>query len=236
MFNYNFNILNNLFHSIIQSGVDSETLGWLQEKADLANGNEPFSKFVIAFSIVSRKVPKAEVGLSDKDIDTINEVIPHFSISNWSLKKLCRVWLIMQIDASDQASYIGKIEELFRDADMNELATLYAALPILAYPEHWKEQCAVGIRSNIGYVLDAVIMDNPYPAEYLSEDAWNQLILKAIFTDKDVSKIIGLEKRVNKNLVKALRDYADERNAAGRTINPKLWEIVDLFEQKKINN
>src|SRR5690606_3618806 len=113
---------------------------------------------------------------------------------------------------------------------------LYAALPILAYPEHWKEQCAVGIRSNIGYVLDAVIMDNPYPAAYLNEEAWNQLILKAIFTDKDISRIIGLEKRVNQNLVKALRDYADERNAAGRTINPELWKIVDLFEQKKIKN
>ncbi|TCK84862.1 EboA domain-containing protein [Albibacterium bauzanense] len=236
MFNYNFNILNNLFHSIIQSSVDPETLIWLQEKADLANGNEPFSKFIIAFSIVSRKVPKEEVKLSDKDADTINGVIPHFSISKWSLKKVCRVWLIMQIDSSDEASYISKIEELFRDADMNELATLYAALPILAYPEHWEKQCAVGIRSNIGYVLDAVIMDNPYPAEYLNEEAWNQLILKAIFTDKDISRIIGLEKRVNENLVKALRDYADERKAAGRTINPELWEIVDLFEQKKIKN
>ncbi len=236
MFNYNFNILNNLFFSIIQSSVDSETLAWLQEKADLANGDEPFSKFIIAFSIVSRKVPKVGVEVSDKDAAAINEVIPHFSISNWSLKKLCRVWLIMQIDASDQASYIRKIDELFRDADMNELATLYAALPVLAYSGHWEKQCAVGIRSNIGYVLDAVIMDNPYPAEYLNEDAWNQLILKAIFTDKDVSRIIGLEKRVNKALVIALRDYADERNAAGRTINPKLWEIVDLFEKKHINN
>src|SRR5690606_18244809 len=123
MFNYNFNILNILFFSIIQSSVDSETLVWLQEKADLANGDEPFSKFIIAFSIVSRKVPKVEVELSDEDADAINEIIPHFSISNWSLKKLCRVWLIMQIDPRDQASYIHKIDELFRDADMNELAT-----------------------------------------------------------------------------------------------------------------
>lgn len=236
MFNYNFDILNNLFHSIIQARVDSETLSWLQEKADLANGDEPFNKFIIAFSIVSRKVPKVETAASEKDIETIQAAIPNFSISKWSLKKLCRIWLIMQIDAKDESLYISKIEELFRDADMNELATLYAALPILAYPEHWEKQCAVGIRSNIGYVLDAVIMDNPYPAKYLNEEAWNQLILKAIFTDKDMSRIIGLEERVNQNLVKALRDYADERNAAGRTINPKLWEIVDLLEQKQINN
>src|SRR5690606_26093528 len=179
MFNYNFNILNILFFSIIQSSVDSETLAWLQEKADLANGDEPFSKFIIAFSIVSRKVPKVGVEVSDKDAAAINEVIPHFSISNWSLKKLCRVWLIMQIDASEQASYIRKIDELVCDADMNDLSNLCPALSVLGYLGHFEIQCAVGIRSKIGYLMDAVIMDHPYPGDYLNEDDWNQLIQKA---------------------------------------------------------
>jgi len=231
MFNYNFNTLNNLFYSLIQSNVDAETLDWLKEKADLANESDSFNKFKIAFSIVSRKVPKAKIQLDKSDEETIEELIPNLSVSRWSLKKLCRVWLIMQIGAGDRAVYINKIEELFRDADMNELATLYAALPILAYSDHWEKQCAEGIRSNIGYVLDAVIMDNPYPAEHLKEDAWNQLVLKAFFTEKDISRIIGLKNRVNVNLVKALQDYAAERKAANREVNPQLWDIVNLLEQ-----
>jgi len=231
MFNYNFNTLNTLFYSLIQSTIDSETFNWLQEKAALANENGSFNKFKIGFSIVSRKVPKMGIDINDVDADAIKELIPGFSISRWSIKKLCRVWLIMQISAADRTAYVSKIEELFRDADMNELATLYAALPILAYPAHWEKQCAVGVRSNIGYVLDAVIMDNPYPAEYLKEDAWNQLVLKAFFTDKDISRIIGLEKRVNENLVKALRDYAEERKSANREVSSSLWEIVDLLKQ-----
>jgi len=227
MFNYNFNTLNNLFYSLIQSNVDSETLDWLKEKAVLANESGSFNKFKIAFSIVSRKVPKTKIQLDQSDEETIEKLIPNLSISRWSLKKLCRVWLIMQIGAGDRTAYINKIEELFRDADMNELATLYAALPILAYSDHWEKQCAEGIRSNIGYVLDAVIMDNPYPAEHLKEDAWNQLVLKAFFTEKDISRIIGLKSRVNNNLVKALQDYAAERKAANREVNPRLWDIVN---------
>lgn len=230
MFNYNFKTLNNLFYSIIQSNIDTETLEWLKEKVELANDVESFNKFKIAFSIVSRKVPKIGIEMSAADEQAIGELVPGLSISRWSIKKLCRIWLIMQINAEDKTSYLARIEDLFRDADMNELATLYAALPLLAYAEHWEGQCAEGIRSNIGYVLDAVIMDNPYPAKYLKEDAWNQLILKAFFTDKDISRIIGLESRINENLVKALRDYADERNAAGREVNPMLWEVVGLLE------
>ena len=234
MFNYNFNILDNLFYSLIQSNVDAETLAWLHEKVELANDRESFNKFKIAFSIVSRRVPKIRIELTDSDQETIANLIPNLSIDRWSVKKLCRVWLIMQITADDEAAYIEKIEELFRDADLNELATMYAALPVLAYPHHWEKQCAEGIRSNIGDVLDAVIMDNPSPAANLKEEAWNQLVLKAFFTERDVQRIIGWEERMNENLVRTLRDYADERKAADRDVDPALWEMIELFERKQV--
>ena len=62
---------------------------------------------------------------------------------------------------------------------MNELVALYSALPLLAYPEAWVHRCTEGIRSNIGPVLEAIMIANPYPSENLSEAAWNQVVLKA---------------------------------------------------------
>lgn len=227
MFNYNFDTLNNIFRSLIEKNVDQPTLEWLDEKAALANDAEAFNKFKIGFSIVSRKVDKRVLQLDESEENEVQSLVPGFSISRWSVKKLCRVWLIMQVKADDRDLYIARIEELFRDADMNELATLYASLPLLAYPEYWEAQCAEGIRSNIGYVLDAVIMDNPYPWQHLSEEAWNQLVLKAFFTEKDINRIIGLPLRMNSNLIKALTDYAAERKAAGREVNPELWNLVN---------
>lgn len=227
MFNYNFDTLNNIFRSLIEKNVDQPTVEWLDEKAALANDAEAFNKFKIGFSIVSRKVDKRALQLDESEENEVQSLVPDFSISRWSVKKLCRVWLIMQVKADDRDLYIARIEELFRDADMNELATLYASLPLLAYPEYWEAQCAEGIRSNIGYVLDAVIMDNPYPWQHLSEEAWNQLVLKAFFTEKDINRIIGLPLRMNSNLIKALTDYAAERKAAGREVNPELWNLVN---------
>jgi hypothetical protein len=227
MFEYNFDSLKQLFRSLIEQNTDRTTLAWLDEKAGLANDPEAFAKFKIAFSMVSRKVDKRQLKVDQPTEDEIRSLIPGFTISGWTLLRLCRAWLVMQVKADDRELYIARVEDLFRDADMNELATLYASLPLLAYAEHWEGRCAEGVRSNIGYVLDAVMMDNPYPWQHLSEEAWNQLVLKAFFTDKDISRIIGLQARLNANLVKALNDYAAERKAAGREVNPELWNLVN---------
>ena len=76
--------------------------------------------------------------------------------------------------------------------------------------------------------------DNPYPAEYLDEAAWNQLVLKAIFTEKPVHRIVGLDERTNQNLANTLSDYAHERWAAHRKLNPMLWRCVAPFVNDKI--
>ena len=112
---------------------------------------------------------------------------------------------------------------------MSELVALYSSLPVLAYPETWVKRCAEGIRSNIGQVLEAVICKNPFPSEQLDEAAWNQLILKAIFTDKPLLDIVGLRERRNASLAKSLSDYAHERWAAHRDLNPLVWLCVAPF-------
>lgn len=236
MYKYDFNRLSQLFFSLIQEHVNETTLDWLEEKSETVKGRDSFSKLPVAFSLIARKVKKDPLQVDEQTAKDIEDVIPNLSVSDWSVRRLVRVWLVMQVNPTNQKQYTEQIQSLFNNADMNELATLYAALPILAYAEHWRSQCAEGIRSNIGDVLDAVIMDNPYPADYLDEDAWNQLVLKAFFTEKEISRIVGLKQRVNEKLVKALRDYADERRSADREINPQLWEIVNLIQEKQTEN
>jgi hypothetical protein len=135
----------------------------------------------------------------------------------------------MQVNTEPKEKYISVIENLFLNAEMSELVALYSSLPVLAYAEAWKKRCAEGIRSNIGQVLESIICSNPYPSEQLDEAAWNQLVLKAIFTDKPLLEITGLEKRHNKNLAQSLIDYAHERWAAHRDVNPLLWMFVSPF-------
>ncbi|RZM01073.1 MAG: hypothetical protein EOO88_58185 [Pedobacter sp.] len=101
-------------------------------------------------------------------------------------------------------------------------------VPVYSYPEAWIHRCEEGIRSNIGTVLEAIMYHNPYPAKYLPESSWNQLVLKAFFTEKDVTKIIGISERKNRSLSETLKDYVEERQAAHRTVHPEIYKLIEL--------
>lgn len=147
-------------------------------------------------------------------------------VDQWPVVRLARVWLLTAIPVMEQQYYLQLIEPLFMYGEMEELAALYAALPIYHFPNAWAERCKEGIRSNIGLIRQAVMLGNAYPACFLDEPAWNQLVLKAFFTEEPVEGIVGIQERNNPRLAEALVDYAYERSAARRPIAPTLWRLV----------
>jgi hypothetical protein len=59
------------------------------------------------------------------------------------------------------------------------------------------------------------------------------MVLKAFFTEKKVEEIVGLDERANPELANILSDYAHERWAAHRSVNPQLWRCVGKFMAEK---
>jgi hypothetical protein len=227
MFAYNSEKLTVLLSEIIKENVSSEVWGWLSEKAGLIRkGN--IQQLNTAFAAVPRKTGKGTIHTPHEQEEKIQS-IRNIKIGRWPVDQLSRAWLLLHLDPVEKDTYITAIENLFRSAEMNELVALYASLPLFAYPAAWKHRCAEGIRNNIGTVLESVMCDNPYPAENLDEGAWNQLVLKAVFTEKPIHRIIGIEERANQPLANTLSDYAHERWAAHRTIIPQLWRNVGKF-------
>ena len=221
--------LTEVLTSIIEKKVNQETYQWLLDKATQSADKNNNYQLNLTFTSIPRHTGKEEIVLEESDVKKINSLLPGFTIEGWTIDRLCRVWLLMQLDSTDKEAYINRIENLFPQAEMNELVALYSALPVLTYPEAWKLRCAEGIRSNIGIVLDAIMYHNPYPAKYLDEGAWNQLVLKAFFTDKNMNYIEGLDERSNQHLANTLFDYVEERWAAGRTTNPQIWRLTGKY-------
>nr|WP_255670485.1 EboA domain-containing protein [Mucilaginibacter sp. UR6-11] len=184
--------------------------------------------------MLPRKTGKAVVNVTAGQSGQLDAIIPGFTVDGWTIDRLGRAYLLLNLDTADKDAYFRVIENLFLAAEMGELVALYSALPLLAYPEIWVKRCSEGIRSNIGSVLEAIMYSNPYPAQNLDQSAWNQLVLKAFFTDKDINKIIGIDTRANKELAYILSDYAHERWAAGREVNPKSWRLVGPFIDDKL--
>ena len=224
MFNYNADALKAVFRSIIQANAEPGVLNWLEEER----------AFNSSFVLVPRKAGKAVINVSAEQVKQIEAILPGFSVEGLGIDLLGRAYLLINLDATDQERYFRIIENLFLAAEMSELVALYASLPLLAYPEMWVKRCAEGIRSNIGNVLEAIMYHNPYPAQNLDQNAWNQLVLKAFFTDKEVGKIIGIDDRANKDLAYIISDYMHERWAAKREVNPNLWRLVGKFIDAKL--
>lgn len=228
MYNYNHSKYNDLFLNVIKENCSPEMVNWLINQADGNNSAEALSLTKKSFSLISRKVKRVNITIKSDKTDLENTGVP-----SWDIQRLCRVWFLMQINPLPKDNYIKTIDNLFHDAEMHELAALYSALPYLAYPENWTFRCEEGIRSNIGNVLEAIMESNPYPAANLDTPAWNQLVLKAFFTEKDVSKIIGLNERMNEELSMALSDYTAERTSAGRPVHEKIKELIRNYKNKE---
>ena len=226
IFAYDVPTMKEFLGALIQRHITADSWNWLAERKNAPVGSSAFNT---AFAAMPRKTGKAAVQVTGEERNRLQALYAGFSISNWSVDRLCRVWLLLHADPSDEEKYFHSIDNLFLAAEMNELVALYSALPLLAYPERWRKRCADGIRSNIGDVLQAIICNNPYPSGQLDEKAWNQLVLKAFFTEKPVHEIIGLDERANQELANILSDYAHERWAAGRAIHPLLWRCVGPF-------
>lgn len=203
------------------SGTEAE---WLLQKST-SSPLELMTAFVAAPRFLAKKI----IHTSEEERFGLSSEIAGFSVEGWSLVRLGRVWLLTQLDSSDRNEYVKNIETLFDTAEMNELVALYSALPVLSYPDQWLFKATDAVRSNMGFVFDAIALHNPYPEKYFSELAWNQLVLKTIFNDKPIHFIEGLDNRSNEKLAITLSDFAHERWAAGRTVPAQVWRLVGKF-------
>lgn len=210
---------------IIRDNIPAAAWAWL----NVASPTRSNAALNTAFALIPRKTGKTVITATPRQQERLRAIRPGFTLYNWTADRFSRVWLLMQYEEADGDRYFQGIENLFSTAEMNEQVALYAALPVLSSPQLWVKRCAEGIRSNIGTVLEAIMYDNPYPAENLEEAAWNQMVLKAFFTGKQVNRIYGLDKRANPELARILTDYAMERHSAGRKVDDMLWYLVGKF-------
>jgi len=189
---------------------------WLRDAAaPLAAGGTDRDLFR-SVSLVSRKLGKAPLALDAAELAMAAAARPQWDPASWTIDQAARIRLLLAASA-DVEAFVGRLDQLCATADVDELVAFYRGLPLYPEPTRHRLRAAEGLRTNMLVVFEAVAHRNPYPAEQLSEDAWNQMILKALFVGSTLDPIVGLD------------DYAHERWAAGRPVSPELWRCVGPF-------
>ncbi|MCX2741035.1 EboA domain-containing protein [Pontibacter anaerobius] len=215
---------------LLERSTTKQGLEWLTQKMELIGSEKAQPKdLYLAFSAAPRFIGKEQLQLSQQEQEKADTIRPGFNPGHWSAAQAARTLLLLSLPHQDAQAFQKQIETLFNTADMGEQVALYAALPLLPHPELFRMRAAEGFRTNMGDVFEAVALNNPYPADYMEEDAWNNMVLKTLFVGKPIFRIYGIEKRSNAKLARILSDYAHERWAAGRPVSPELWRPVGPF-------
>jgi hypothetical protein len=210
---------------------NEKALKWLQLKREKIVCGADANSFFLAFSQASRYFKKESLYLSESQKSQADQHISGFQPEFWDELQTARTILMLSYP-QEKESWFKAINQLFETADMNEHQGLFAALPLMPFQEDLIPRAIDGLRTNISSVFDAIALSNPFPAKYFPEANWNQMVLKAIFMQRPIYQIQGLDERRNLPLADIARDFAHERWAAGREVMPEIWRLVVPFMNK----
>ena len=223
-----------LLKNWLDNRVDADALAWLNRNlAEIENSASEKTLFT-SFSAVPRYIGKAKLELSAADLQIANQLIPGWNPVDWTCVRVGRALLLISYPYRDRDKYLGTLDKIVAAADVAEAIAFYQSLPLLPYPEQFQLRAAEGIRTNMTSVFNAVALNNPYPAQYLNDLAWNQMVLKALFVGSPLHLIYGIQRRNNQQLSQMLIDYARERLTAKRTVSSHNWELVMPFQPEVV--
>jgi hypothetical protein len=129
-----------------------------------------------------------------------------------------RLLLQAVLDARLPEVHAALVHELFVTGELRERQAVLRALPHLPQPARFVTTGVEAVRNNATSVIEAIACENPYPARFFDELAFNQLVMKCLFCEISLARVEGLAARVTPELRRMVTGFVDERRAAGRAV------------------
>lgn len=212
--------------AIIENQVNAATRNWLEEKIEIITDNQSTKDLYLAYSLISTKITSKEHAIIPS---TDSDVFLYLQIQKANIQQVTRIYLLVKVLEAGSEFFTPKVANIIQVADTGELETFLKFLILLPNPEDYKAAAVEALRTNIGIIFNAIAYNNPYPSMFFNDQQWNQMYLKTVFMQGDLSAVSNIDKRANKDLTRIISDYAHERWAASRDIDPYFWRPVSKF-------
>ncbi|MFD2793019.1 EboA domain-containing protein [Promicromonospora vindobonensis] len=211
---------------------DQPGSGWLTEaRAEIARDPDSITR---AFAFAARRVGRAP---RRPDVDPAGVV--HGTVDDAARAAL----VVALADAVGTGQDLaGRLESLYRQGDAAERRGVLRGLDALTdrgdlgpagtgsdtatapLVTAGLDLAADALRANEPSLVAAAV--GPFGARHLDQHTWRHAILKLVFQGVSLDAASGLEARTDDELDRMARDFAAERQAAGRPVPPDLDRLT----------
>ncbi|HEY0480529.1 MAG TPA: EboA domain-containing protein [Kofleriaceae bacterium] len=192
--------------------VAAPARAWLDEQ--LAAAGDP-ARFAPAFAAAGRRLGRTPIG--DDDAAAITAAGLRWPVTG--VDECGRAALVLAaIGALPGDRHVAFVRDLVRRGEVRERQAVLRVLAVLPEPARFVDVAVDACRNNVETVFGAIACDNDYPARHFPAQAFDQMVLKALFIGAPVARIAGLAARTTPELVRMVEAYASERRAAGRPV------------------
>jgi hypothetical protein len=144
-------------------------------------------------------------------------------LTSWSVDDAARTLLLVALGARAES----ELELLYRHGDARERRGVIRSLAFITVDLNLGLRLVDdALRTNDVSLIAAAM--GPYAAEQLDDAAYAQGVLKCVFVGVSLTEVAGTRERTTPALSAMLSRYVHERIAAGRTVPPDVWPLIDL--------
>ena len=189
---------------------------WLDGEIERQRTSEDERRLGIALGMVARKVGRIDLAPPPDEIAAAGKLRPRWQPELWGTDEAARVALVLATYRDDDIVFAARVDRLCATGELNEQVAYLKGFAIFPATRGLHDRAREAVRSSIGPVFEAIACGNPYPFDYFDESAWNQMVVKCVFSGLPIESIVGLRERRNAELIAMLGDLVSERTAAGR--------------------
>ena len=200
---------------------------WLNAEIKRQRGAADERRLAIALGLASRKIGRMQLTLTDDEMAAARRLRAGWQPELWAADEVARVLLLIASHHGDDQAFAARVDRLCTTAEVTEYIAYLKGFAIFPAAKLLYGRAREGVRSAITPVFAAIACHNPYPFDHFDADAWNQMIVKAVFNGTPIETIFGLQERRNPEVVQMMRDLISERRAAGRPLPDAVHAYVD---------
>jgi hypothetical protein len=217
----------NLLRGWLARGLPPEALAWLDGEISRQREKVDERRLAMALGLVGRRVGRADLALSAADLASAQTLRGRWRPDFWGTDEAARAALMLTTWSGDAELFARRVEALCSTGEMTEQVACFKGFAIFPAPARLIGPAREAVRSSIQPVFEAMACHNPYPADHFDVAAFNQMVVKCVFSGVPIHKIVGVDERRNDDLLGMLRDLVSERYAAGRVVPTGVREWLE---------